>query len=64
MQYFTVEEAANVTRMSESWWRQKISKQEIGHTRIGGRVFIPETVIDKLFEKGYFEPRIENDRPD
>jgi excisionase family DNA binding protein len=52
----TIPEASGVTRMSKSWFRGKIQRQEIEHIKIGRRVFIPEEVIDQLLERGRITP--------
>ena len=56
----TIEEAAEITRMSQSWWRQKIFRKEIKHLKIGRRVFIPESVIEQIFNEGIVEPSPNN----
>jgi hypothetical protein len=45
---FTVPEAAEKTRMSISWWRQKISKKEVLHVKIGTRVFLPASSLETV----------------
>jgi len=52
---YTIKEAAEISRMSEPWWRQKIMRKEIKHLKIGRRVFIPESVIEQLFQDGIVE---------
>ena len=53
---YTIKEAAEITRMSIPWWRQRIFRKEIKHLRIGRRVFIPASVIEHLFQNGIVEP--------
>jgi len=53
---FTIKEASNKTKMSESWWRQRIFRKEIRYLKIGRRVFIPESVIEQIFRDGIVEP--------
>ena len=53
---FTIEEAANLSRMSQSWWRQKIFKKEIRHLKVGRRVLIPESTLNELFANAVVEP--------
>lgn len=53
----TVLEAAERTRMSVSWWRQKIFAREIRFLRIGRRVFIPEDTIKTILREGIVEPK-------
>jgi excisionase family DNA binding protein len=57
---YTIAEAAEISRMSQPWWRQKIFRKEIRHLKIGRRVFIPESVIDEIFEEGIVEPSPKN----
>jgi excisionase family DNA binding protein len=59
MELLTVPEAAMETRMSVSWWRQRTSRGEIKHLKIGSRVFIMRETIDELFEKGLYDPERE-----
>ena len=44
----TLQEAAERTRMSISWLRQRIASGEIPRCRIGRRVFISARVIESL----------------
>ena len=48
MQLYTVREAAAMTRMSASWWRQRIFFRQIRFLKIGRRVLIPRETIDEL----------------
>jgi len=57
MQVLTIAEAARETRMSVSWWRQKILRKEIRHLKVGRRVLIPREEIDHLLKKALVEPR-------
>ena len=54
---WTIPEAAERSRMSISWWRQRISAGEVGFLRIGRRVFIPEDTIKKILREGIVEPK-------
>jgi excisionase family DNA binding protein len=53
---FTVPEAAEITRLSLSWWRKKIMDKKIRHLKVGGRVLIPQSAIQELFENSVVEP--------
>lgn len=44
----TVREAAQVSDFSESWWRQRIMKHEVMHIRVGGKVFVPKSEVEKF----------------
>lgn len=51
----TVKEAAAVSRMSESWWRQRIFREEVPFVRIGRKVLIPESTVDGIQKR--IQPR-------
>ena len=53
--HYTIKEAAEYSRLSISWWRQKISKKEVRHLKIGRRVFVPESTLQKMFTDGIVE---------
>jgi len=53
--HYTVDEAATISRMSISWWRQRLFHKDIKHLKIGRRVFIPESVITDLLNKSIVE---------
>ena len=52
----TLKEAAKESRMSESWWRQKIFRKEVRYLKIGRRIFIPESTINELVANSVVEP--------
>lgn len=54
--HFTIEEAAKLSRMSVSWWRQKVSGREVRYLKIGRRVFVPESTLHKMFSDAVIEP--------
>jgi len=54
--HYTIKEAAEQSKMSVSWWRMKVHKKEVRYVKIGKRVFIPKSTIDKLFVDGVVEP--------
>lgn len=47
---YTVKEAAEVSGMSEAWWRKKIQHREVLFHRVGDRIFIPKETIDNMYE--------------
>ena len=51
MDLLTVKEAAEESRMSVSWWRQRIHMRQIKFVRFGRRVFIPREVLEDLLRK-------------
>ena len=53
----SVEQAAHVTGMSQSWWRGEIRGQRVPVVRLGRRVLIPRAALDALIEGGRIEPR-------
>jgi excisionase family DNA binding protein len=52
----TVGEAAEVTRVSEGWWRQRIARKELKVVYLGGRVLIPQSTVDEIIRTGTTEP--------
>ena len=57
MKIYTIPEAATATRMSTAWYRKKIFQREIRYLKIGRRVFIPESTIEKILKESVVEPR-------
>lgn len=51
---YSVSEAARKLNRSIGWVRGEIKNRKIGHVRIGGRVYIPESAIEEIYE---FVPR-------
>jgi hypothetical protein len=47
---YTIKEAAEISKMSESWWRQAILKNKVLYYKIGKKIFIPEETITGLYE--------------
>ena len=54
-QLLTIAEAADRSRMSESWWRQRVHRKEVRYVKIGTRVFIPISTIETV--QTVIEPR-------
>jgi len=54
---YSIPEAADRSRLSVSWWRQRIFQREIRFVKVGRRVLIPEATINELIEKGVVEPK-------
>ena len=50
---FSIPEAAQELRVSTQWINQRIKSREIGHLRIGKRVFIPESALKEYLEEYY-----------
>jgi len=57
MDLFNVKEAAELTRMSQSWWRQRVFRNEVRFLKIGSRVLIPKSTVDDLLEGSIVEAR-------
>jgi len=53
--HYTIKEAVEQSRLSVSWWQQKISKKEIRYLKIGRRVFVPESTLQKMFTDAVVE---------
>jgi len=52
---YTIKEAAEISRMSESWWRQQILKKKVLYHRVGKKILIPEETIEGIYST--VEPR-------
>ena len=52
----SVREAAEHTRVSEGWWRQRIAQRRVRFVRIGGRNMIPGSEIERIIQEGTVEP--------
>lgn len=57
---WTVKEASEMTRMSESWFRQAVHKKAIRIIKLGRRVLIPDATIQELLA-GVVEPRVKGE---
>jgi excisionase family DNA binding protein len=57
MHLLTVTEAAELSRMSTAWWRQRIFRKEIRFLKVGRRVLIPKSTVDELLNRSVVEPR-------
>ncbi len=57
MELLTIAEAAEASRMSPSWWRQKIFMHEIEYLKIGRSVRIPKSTLDEILEKAKVKSR-------
>ncbi len=56
MELLTINEAASVSRMSPSWWRQKIFRREIKFLKLGRSVRIPRSTLDEILREGMIDP--------
>jgi excisionase family DNA binding protein len=54
---YTVDEAAEATRLSVAWWRQAIFQRKIKYLKLSRRVLIPESTIQTLLETSVVPPR-------
>ncbi len=57
MELLTVIEAAQLSRMSAAWWRQRIFRKEVKFLKVGRRVLIPKSTIDELLNQSVVEPK-------
>ena len=55
VELFTVREAAKKTKVSEGWWRQRVFHKEVPFVKLGRRVLIPKSTIEKLIREGTVE---------
>ena len=55
--HYTIKEAAEQSRLSVSWWRRRIADQEVRHLKIGRRIFVPESTLQKMFADTAIEPK-------
>jgi len=56
-EYFTARELAKLIKFSEIGVRRLISARRIGVVRLGRRVLIPRTELQRLIDAGYEPPR-------
>jgi hypothetical protein len=56
--HYTVEEAAEISRMSVAWWRKAIFQRQVDVCRIGRRVLIPESTLLALRHKSMVKAAI------
>lgn len=61
MELMTVNECAEESRMSPSWWRQRIFHKEIEYFKIGRSVRIPRTTLDEVLAKSKVKSRKRSD---
>ena len=57
MELLTVIEAAQLSRMSAAWWRQRIFRKEIRFLKVGRRVLIPKSTVEELLSQSVVEPK-------
>lgn len=53
---YTVPEAAEVSRLSISWWRMSVFKRRVRFLRVGRRILIPASTIEELCTSSVVEP--------
>ena len=53
----TVEEAAQLSRMSPSWWRQKVFRREIDYLKIGRNVRIRRSTVEGVLNRAEIKAR-------
>lgn len=63
MELLTVKEAAEKTKMSVGWWRQRVFHNDVRFLKIGRRVLIPQSTIEEIISKSIVEPRPDSEFP-
>lgn len=53
----TVSEAAAITRMSKSWWRQQVFRKQIDFHKIGRSVRIPRSSVEAVLAASFVPAR-------
>jgi hypothetical protein len=51
-----INEAARISGMSVSWWRQKVFRKEVPFYRVGRRIVLDTGDIVKIFDRCRVEP--------
>lgn len=54
---FTIKEAAQESKMSPGWWRQRVFHRDVRFLKVGRKVLIPKTTIDQVLTQSIVEPR-------
>jgi excisionase family DNA binding protein len=62
MDLLTISEVAKITRMSASWWRQRVFRKEINYLKIGRSVRIPRSTVDEVLRSSHVDARNEERR--
>lgn len=57
MDLLTISEVAQITRMSASWWRQRVFRKEINYLKIGRSVRIPRSTVDEVLRSSHVDAR-------
>jgi excisionase family DNA binding protein len=57
MEKLDVKAAAQLSGMSEAWWRKKIFEKEVAYYKVGRRVLVDRDDISKLLDKCRVEPK-------
>jgi Helix-turn-helix domain len=55
-QKLDINEAARISGMSVSWWRQKVFRKEVPFYKVGRRIVLDAEDIAKILEKCRVEP--------
>jgi len=57
MELLTIQEAADESRMSPAWWRQRVFRRNIRFLKVGRRVLIPRSTLEQILSHSVTEPR-------
>lgn len=56
-QKLDINEAAQISGMSVSWWRQKVFRKEVPFYKVGRRIVLDAEDITKILDKCRVEPK-------
>ncbi len=56
-QKLDINEAARISGMSVSWWRQKVFRKEVPFYKVGRRIVLDAEDIAKILDKCRVEPK-------
>ncbi len=57
IELLNIGQCAEITGLSQSWWRQRVFRREVRFLKVGRRVLIPRSTIDELLRQSVVEPR-------
>lgn len=54
---YTMKEAAEILKVSESWLKKQVAARKVRHVRMGRNVRFTDALLDDIIEKRIQEPR-------